>query len=497
MFWADTLLEEKTGKQLINDSTTPSGMIHMGGLKGPIIHDVLHKILKAKGVDVEYWYGFDDADPIDGLPPELRTTHEKYMGVPLHIAPSPTGEGSFGDHFMNKMISLQEHVGVFPKIYRTSVLYKEGKFDKATKNVLDNAAEVRKVYEEIYKKKIADDWFPFQVICPNCGKIGTTKVTAWDGKEVTYECQENLVQWAKGCGQKGTMSPFGGNGKMSWKVEWAAKWWTFGVTIEGAGKDHASAGGSYDVAMKILSDVFKSEPPMKLAYEFFLSGGKKMSSSKGLGLTGEQLLEVLTPEIARFLMIKTPPNQAVEFTPRGTDLIPRLFEDYRRAGEAFREKSEEGGARAYELAQLSEKFEVTDSAPFGEVAMILLNPSMKHMEKDAKVAQLIPYVKRWVDEFAPEDKKLVVQEKLPESAKKLSDLQKDFLRQIAILVETTREAKDLEVAVYEKAKALGLGGKDAFAAIYTALLGKPNGPKASFLLLSLDKDFIAKRFNEV
>jgi len=31
----------------------------------------------------------------------------------------------------------------------------------------------------------------------------------------------------------------------------------FGVTIEGAGKDHASAGGSYDIAMELAEKVFK------------------------------------------------------------------------------------------------------------------------------------------------------------------------------------------------------------------------------------------------
>lgn len=43
----------------------------------------------------------------------------------------------------------------------------------------------------------------------------------------------------------------------------------FGVTIEGAGKDHASAGGAYDVARKICKDVFGQEPPIPVPYEFF------------------------------------------------------------------------------------------------------------------------------------------------------------------------------------------------------------------------------------
>lgn len=39
MFWADKLLEGRKGSEWINDAWTPSGMVHMGSLKGPIMHD--------------------------------------------------------------------------------------------------------------------------------------------------------------------------------------------------------------------------------------------------------------------------------------------------------------------------------------------------------------------------------------------------------------------------------------------------------------------------
>ena len=120
---------------------------------------------------------------------------------------------------------------------------------------------------------------------------------------------------------------------MPFKVEWAAKWWTFGVTIEGAGKDHASAGGTYDVARKITKEVFESNLPCS-AIRIFSLRWKKMSSSKGVGLTGQDLLKVLPSQLVRFLMIKTPPNQAVEFNPRGTLLIPQLYDDYQKASDS-------------------------------------------------------------------------------------------------------------------------------------------------------------------
>ena len=62
------------------------------------------------------------------------------------------------------------------------------------------------------------NWHPFQVICPKCSKVGATLVTGWDGEEVSFECQPNKVEWAQGCGHKSKISPFGGTGKLLWKV---------------------------------------------------------------------------------------------------------------------------------------------------------------------------------------------------------------------------------------------------------------------------------------
>ena len=65
-----------------------------------------------------------------------------------------------------------------------------------------------------------------------------------------------MVKWAQGCDHEGKISPFGGTGKLPWKVDWAAHWKVLGITIEGAGKDHASKGGSYDIAMMLCEKGF-------------------------------------------------------------------------------------------------------------------------------------------------------------------------------------------------------------------------------------------------
>lgn len=494
MFWADKILENRTGRELINDAWTPSGIIHMGGLKGPVIHDVVYKTLRSQGKDVKYTFGFDDMDAIDGLPQNLQEKLGKYMGIPIYSAPSPSGEGSFGDYYGRMMKDLFKTLNIEAEIYFASDYYKKGVYNDAIKFVLDNADKIRKVYSEMYHKEISKNWFPLQVVCPKCGKVGTTEVTGWDGENVTFECSGTKVKWAKGCGLNDKISPFNGNATMPFKVEWAAKWWTFKVTIEGAGKDHASAGGTYDIARKIIKDVFNQEPPLALPYEFFLYDGKKMSSSKGLGLTGQDLLQVLPPEMVRFLMIKTEPNTAIEFNPFGTQIIPKLYEDYQKAALEFESNVGSDLARAFELSQIG-KVKIPPKFRFLTLAQWVQMPNMEEEIKKEGLTEWVQYAKVWVEKYAPENDKFFVQKDLPDISS-LTTEQKGYLNLLVPLFEKKLSAEELQIAVYEKSKEINIKSTDAFKAIYTAFLGKDHGPKAAWLLQSLDPKFVKERLQE-
>lgn len=495
MFWADKLLENRRGTEWVNDAWTPSGIIHMGGLKGPVIHDVLFKILKEQGKKVKYTFGFDDMDPIDGLAQDLQKSHEKYMGVPICNAPAPSGNGSFGDYYANMMADLFKTLDIHPEIYLASDYYRKGIYNKAIEFVLNRSDKVRKVYSDMYKKPIAKDWFPLQVICPKCGKLGTTKVTGWDGKEISFSCKEDLVKWAKGCGHSGKISPYNGASKMPFKVEWAAKWWVFNVTIEGAGKDHASAGGTYDVARKICKDVFGKEPPLALPYEFFLYDGKKMSSSKGLGLTGEDLLKVLPPQIVKFLMIKTPPNQAVEFNPNKTLIIPKLYDDYQKIAVDHKNDSGSDSGRTFELSRIG-KLKYPPTLRFQHLTQWVQMPNMEGEIKKEELEEWAPYAKTWIEKYAPEDVKFEIQRKIPKEAEKLSIKQKEFLKKVSKELDKKWDAEEFQKKLYEWAKDLGISSNEAFQALYVPLVGKDHGPKAAWLILE-DREFSKKRFEDV
>ena len=64
------------------------------------------------------------------------------------------------------------------------------------------------------------------------------------------------------------------------------------------------------------------------------------------------------------------------------------------------------------------------------------------------------------------------------------------------------DPETMQERLYELAKAAGLVtaegkvSRDAFAALYTALLGRASGPRAAWLVVTLDPAFVRARFLE-
>jgi lysyl-tRNA synthetase, class I len=229
-------------------------------------------------------------------------------------------------------------------------------------------------------------------------------------------------------------------------------------------------------------------------YEFFLSHGKKMSSSKGLGLTGDELLEVMPPELVRFLMIRSQPNQAVEFEPKGTSIIPDLYDDFQEAAQEYSTNQKTDRARAFELSNINSR--AFPQVRFATLAQWVQMPNMQEKIKEEGLEEWAEYARVWVDRFAPEDQRFEIKKELPESAGELNDDQKNVLRKIASEIDNATDGEEFQIKIYEIGKEIGLNGKETFQAIYKSLLGKDFGPKAGWLILSLDKEFVKQRFEE-
>lgn len=508
MFWADQVASEiiKSNKYKpfwVDDMKTPSGRIHVGALRGVVVHDLVYKALVNKGVKAKYTYVFEDHDPMDDIPSYLpKEKFEKYLGMPLFKIPSPVdGFENYARYYASEFEETFRKIGCEPEIIWTKDLYTSGKMNDVIKECLDNASEIRKIYEEMYKKELPKNWYPFQLYCPTCGKVSTTTITDWDGKEVSFECEVEKVKWTKGCGAKGKTTPFSNEkgmvGKLPWKVEWPAKWKVIGVTIEGAGKDHMSKGGSHDLAKLVCERVINYPVPYPVSYEWLLVGGRKMSSSKGVGVSAYEMLEILPPELTRFLMVRIKVNQQINFDPSEKETIPVLFDEYQKCADAYFNKTNEDLARIFELSQVGKEVKKPPKVRFSVLSQWVQMPNMEEEIKKEGLEVWAKYAKTWIDKYAPESEKFNVSENLPKVAKDLTKEQKEALSLISKELDKKWSGDDFQTKIYDIGKSLGLNGKQTFEAIYKSLIGKDHGPKAAWLILSLDKDFITKRFNEI
>jgi lysyl-tRNA synthetase class 1 len=525
MDWADELAARVIGPQVVNDSKTPSGTVHVGSLRGPILIDVIVRALRANGVETTFLYGIDDLDPMDAQALLTPDAVAGAMGRPLAHIPDQEGDchDSYARHHAQVFIDIFAGLGVHPdRYYWMSEIYPTGQVDPYIRLALDRVDRVRDIYRRVAKVQHPDTWHPLSIICENCGRVGTTIVTKWDGERVFYECRERLVEWAEGCGHSGWVSPFGGRGKLPWNLEWAAQWSILGVTIEPCGKDLSTAGGSRDRADAIAREVFEREPPLNVPYEFLNIGGRKMSTSKGRGVAAHRIAEVLPPEQVRLLFLRPRPNQAIEFDPEGTDAIPRLFDESDRlaaatAGREVRGELPSGYANVFRYSLLSPDADVAAEAAafrpsFAHLALLVQVPGVdvaarvaaeKGSALTAREAGILDErvraARAWLDEYAPESARIAVRrDALPPEAAELSAEQRSYLARLADRASRERPASGdaWQNLIFTVATELGVPAKAAFGALYAAFLGRPNGPRAGWLLASLDPGFVRHRLEE-
>lgn len=518
--WATDLARKASGQQVINDSKTPSGRAHVGALRGVLIHDAVHRALVLEGVPATYRFGSDDYDPLDEIPFGMDDLYRAHLGQPLcNVPPPPDSDASdLADYFISEFFGVFERLGVHADTYRMRDLYRSGRFDRHIDTVLRHQSDIVRIYREANNSIKPHDWHGLQVICEVCGRIGTTVVTAYDGDLVDYRCQPDLVSWAEGCGHRGRVSPFGGNAKLPWKLEWPSKWVEFGVTIEGAGKDHNEPGGSRVLADAVMRQVFHGEPPLNIRYEFFLFGGAKMSSSRGIGVSAADIADLLPPELLRFLLVRTPPKRALNFSP-DLDTINALFVELDRLLD--REESGRGDERDDVLLSLVSldpdrpyrgSARVGRSLPWDTMVSLLQLP---HVDFDAvtderfdppltdderrQLGERRQTAERWLAAYADPDQLLTISDELPAGVGALDGTQREYVHRLADALAAAEpwDPDAIQGALFDTVRAMEIDPPVGFSALYTVLLGRDSGPKAGNLLAFLDRDTVVARLRSV
>jgi lysyl-tRNA synthetase class 1 len=233
------------------------------------------------------------------------------------------------------------------------------------------------------------------------------------------------------------------------------------------------------------------------------------------------MVEVVPPEQLRLLFLRPRPNQAIEFDPQGSDAIPRLFDEFDRLANASagREVKGElpGGCEAvFRYSLLRADADVASEAAafrpaFAHLALLVQIPGVDlaaqvEAEKGAPLTdrerelleERVAAARAWLAVYAPERAIVQVQPKLPEEATTLGDDQRAFLGALAVAADRDGPigGEAWQSLIFATAAAAAIPAGRAFGAIYVAFLGRTNGPRAGWLLASLDRALVDRRLRE-
>ncbi|MFW5913366.1 MAG: lysine--tRNA ligase [Candidatus Hadarchaeota archaeon] len=522
MHWVDQAAEkikDRADSHVVASGTSISGHLHIGHAPDVFIADAVKDSLREQGASAKSLWFTDDLDPLRRVPHPLdEEEYREYLGMPYVNIPSPDGKSAnFVDFFRTPFEESLSEFGVNPEVCSGAEIYESGQMTPYIRKSLEKADKIIEILNKFRSNPLDDNWLPYDPICSSCGKIATTRAYDWDDDYVYYVCEG--ADYVDGCGHEGKADYKRGEGKLTWRVEWPARWKLLGVTCEPFGKDHAVDGGSYDTGELISKEIFNYKPPEPIPYEWISLRGEPMSSSKGRVFTLSQWLDIADPELLRYFIFRSKALKAKDFDPSFPLL--ELYKEYRQLEEVYFGKEE---AREEEKEQLDRIYELSQSnsvpdhfpqrVPFKLAAVLVqisrdIDHALKLLRKkrvlkdpDGWEIELakdrLNRAGNWVENYAPDSVRIEILERVDEDIKEdLSPEQKKCLKTLADeIVRKDYRPVELHNRVYEVARSNDLKPVKLFHAIYLVLLGQKSGPRVGNFLTALEDDFIAGRFSE-
>jgi len=405
--------------------------------------------------------------------------------MPLSEIPSPEGKGSYAEHFEKEFERSLEKVDIKPEFIRQNQMNKKCKYASLIKIALDKNDEIKSILNKYRKEPLEKDWLPLEIYSRKTGK-DDTKIISIKGYNITYEDStgfKETIDFRKV-----------GNVKLKWRIDWPARWKYESVDFEPGGIDHSVEGGSYTTAKEISKNVFGFEPPVYQFYEFVrIKNGGEFSSSEGNALTLDETELVYEPELIRYIFVKTRPNKAFPIS-FDNDII-KIYDEYDELEAKYYDKKlDQRDKRIYELSQV-EKISKKRPKRVGFRHLATLIQAGEFDGFDSETKKRAEKVKNWLENYAGDDMKFSVKDKIEI---KLDKKQKEGLKALKESLEIKEFNEDeLSNEIYSICKEIEIDNKEFFQAAYETIIGKTRGPRLASLILAIGKEKIINLLNQI
>jgi lysyl-tRNA synthetase, class I len=467
------------GPHVVATGISPSGNIHVGNLREVLVGEAVVRALRSLGSEAHFVFHADTIDPLRKIAPGIPTDFERYIGHSLSRVPDPEDcHASYAEHFLSPFEEALKRMGMDVEFLRSHELYESGFYTCVTREALDRTEDLRNILQEVSGRKMPEYWSPY-LPRKTSGQLTGARV-------FEHLPEESKVVFADEDGWEEVADYSKGEGKLGWRVELAARWKALQVTFEPFGKDHTSRGGSTDTADRMARDVFNYPPPGRYEYEWIQIKGKgAMSSSKGIVLLPNDMLDIMPPDALRRMVLGRDPARALDLD---------LAEGFPRFMDEHRADKEENPVPFAHLAIVAQ----TVAGDPDRAATMLRRGGYEEAASDPeKLRRNLAYARHWAQDWAPQSYRFGVRDEVPPEAAHLDIEQRRYLSTIAARLEDGMDGDAVQNLLYSMAVELGLKPKAAFGAVYTVLLGRKSGPKAGPFVAGLDTGFVQGRFLDV
>lgn len=479
-----------------------SGFPHIGSLGDATRSYAVALALREQGYHSELIAYCDDKDGLRKVPAGLPSSLEKYLGFPVTSIPDPYGcHESYGRHMSSLLLDALDKCGIEYRYMSAKEAYENGLLNDEIMTLLLHAKKVGEIVKEEVGQERYTEILPYFAVCSSCGRLYTTKVSEFLPSEskVLYACEgmEIKGKWIEGCGFKGEANVTKGEGKLTWKGEFAARWKALDIRFEAYGKDIAD---SVRINDRICREILRHEPPVHAKYEMFLDkSGKKISKSTGNVFTPQVWFRYGSPQSLLLLMLKrfvgtrTLDVSDIPSYMNELDYLEDVYFGHKQAKDS-KELAKTRGLYEYIWCLKPPKKPtvhvpynlltfLTKMAPSGNeqafIAEKLLSYGYlpKGQMPDENLKKRVEFASNWIKDF----------EEIKETAVSLTDDEKAAITELINALKVEDNADKLQNVIFNAAKKNRLQPGNFFKMLYTILVGAPQGPKLGPYLLAMGK----------
>lgn len=515
---ADTLIkrEKKLGRSLdlirVESGLGASGIPHIGSMGDAVRAYGIALALQNFGFKSELIAYSDDMDGLRKIPHGLPDWLKDHIARPVSSIPDPFGSchASYSAHMSSLLLDGLDKAGIKYRFQSGREAYKQGLLVKQIDALLRNSSKLGKKIAEFVGQDKYIEVLPYFPVCQSCGRLYTAVAQKYlqEEKKVAYICSGSRIGKAdiEGCGHSGEVDISKGEGKLAWKVEFAARWQALDIRFEAYGKDIMD---SVRVNDWVADEILGYSHPLHVKYEMFLDkSGKKISKSAGNVLTPQMWLRYGTPESILLLLFK----RITGTRHVGLDDVPALMDEYDYYEDIYFGKIKEDNPAKltktkgiYEyinklnppkqpsphvlyrfIAQQASIFPKSDDDRLDKIFNRLVKYGMVKDKTDG-IMQKIKLASNWADDNAVQDERFEVQLTYVQRKAVLELVQ--AIRPFAGTPDTSENAKVLQSKVFDIARNNGMEPKEFFTLLYRMFLNAERGPRIGnyFLDLGIDR----------